>query len=90
LRLQSRADLVNQRTKVEEDVAVVEVRKRKVIHMVKVSIEVHNGTARFMVGVKAKNIEQALRIVQTRHPAMVARVKFPIDPEDFFVDERAA
>ena len=70
--------------------AVVEVRTRKVIHMVKVSIEVHSGTARFMVGVKAKNIQQALRIVQTRYPGKVATVKFPIDPEDFFVEERAA
>ena len=69
---------------------MVEVRTRKVIHMVKVSIEVHNGTARFMVGVKAKNIEQALSIVQTRYPTMVATVKFPIDPEDFFVEECAA
>ena len=69
---------------------MVDVRARKVINMVKVSIEVHSGTARFMVGVKAKNIEQALRIVQTRYPGKVATVKFPIDPEDFFVDERAA
>ena len=69
---------------------VVEVRTRKVIHMVKVSIEVRNGTARFMVEVKAKNIQQALRIVQTRYPAGVATVKFPIDPEGFFVEERAA
>jgi hypothetical protein len=71
-------------------VTVVEVRTRKVIHMVKVSIEVRNGTARFMVEVKAKNIQQALRIVQTRYPAGVATVKFPIDPEGFFVEERAA
>jgi hypothetical protein len=71
-------------------VAVVEVRTRKVINMVKVSIEVHNGTARFMVGVKAKNIEQALRIVQTRYPAKVTTVKFPIDQEDIFVEECAA
>ena len=70
--------------------AVVEVRTRKVIFMVKVSIEVRDGTARFMVGVKAKNIQQALRIVQTRYPGKVATVKFPIDPEDFFVEERAA
>ena len=69
---------------------VVEVRTRKVIHMVKVSIEVRNGTARFMVEVKAKNIKQALRIVQTRYPAGVATVKYPIDPEGFFVEERAA
>jgi hypothetical protein len=71
-------------------VVVVEVRTRKVIHMVKVSIEVHSGTARFRVGVKAKNIEQALRIVQTWCPAKVATVKSPIDPEDFFVEECAA
>ena len=58
--------------------------------MVKVSIEVRNGTARFMVGVKAKNIEHALSIVQTRYPAKVATVKFPIDSDDFFVEECAA
>ena len=69
---------------------VVEVRTKKVIYMVKVSIEVRDGTARFMVGVKANNIEQALRIVQSQYPAKVATVKFPIDPEGFFVDERAA
>ena len=70
--------------------AVVKIRTKKVIHMVKVSIEVCSGTARFMVGVKAENIQQALGIVQARYPAKVAMVKFPIDPEDFFVDERAA
>ena len=58
--------------------------------MVQVSIEVRSGTARFMVGVKATNIQQALSIVQTRYPATVAKVKFPIEPEGFFVDERAA
>jgi hypothetical protein len=58
--------------------------------MLKVSVEVRSGTARFMVGVKARNIQQALSIVQTRYPAKVATVKFPIDPEGFFVDERAA
>ena len=70
--------------------AVVDVRARKVINMVKVPIEVRNGTARFMVGVKANNIQQALSIVQARYPATVAAVKFPIDPEGFFVEERAA
>jgi hypothetical protein len=60
------------------------------IHMVKVSVEVRNGTTRFMVGVKANNIQQALSIVQARYPATVATVKFPIDPEGFFVEERAA
>jgi hypothetical protein len=51
--------------------------------MVKVSIEVHDGTARFAVAVLAKSIQQALRIVAARYPGSVARVKFPINPEGF-------
>jgi len=58
--------------------------------MVKVSIEVRNGTARFIVGLQARNIQQALSIAQTRYHAKVATVKFPIEPEGFFVEERAA
>jgi hypothetical protein len=63
------------------------------IQMIKVSIEVRNGTARFMVGVKveAQSIQQAQSIVQARYPGSVARVKFPTDPaEGFFLEERAA
>jgi hypothetical protein len=58
--------------------------------MVKVSIEVHSGTACFAVAINAKSIEQALSIVAARHPSSVTRVKFPIDPESFFVEESAA
>jgi hypothetical protein len=58
--------------------------------MVKVSIEVHDGTARFAVAVLAKSIQQALRIVAVRYPGSVARVKFPINPEGFFVEDSAA
>jgi hypothetical protein len=58
--------------------------------MVKVSIEVHDGSARFTVAVKAQSVQQALTIVAARHPASVARVKFPINPESFFVDDSAA
>ena len=58
--------------------------------MVKVSIEVHDGTARFAVGVLARSIHQALRIVAARYPGSVARVKFPINPEGFFVADSAA
>jgi hypothetical protein len=77
-------------SKAGEGATVVEVRTKKAIHMVKVSIEVRNGTARFVVGVKANNIQHALSIVHARYPAMVAAVRFPIDPEGFFVEERAA
>ena len=58
--------------------------------MVKVSIEVHDGTARFAVAVLAKSIQQALRIVAARYPGSVARVKFPISSEGFFVEDSAA
>jgi hypothetical protein len=58
--------------------------------MVKLSIEVHSGTARFTVAIKAQSIHQALRIVAARHPSSVTRVKFPIDPESFFVEDSAA
>jgi hypothetical protein len=58
--------------------------------MVKVSIEVRDGTARFTVAVKAQSVQQALSIVAARHPASVARVKFPTNPESFFVEDSAA
>jgi hypothetical protein len=58
--------------------------------MVKVSIEVHSGSARFTVAVKAQSIHQALSIVAARHPSGVAKVKFPINAESFFVEDSAA
>ncbi len=58
--------------------------------MVKVSIEVHDGTARFMVAIKAQSIQQALSIAAARHPSSATKVKFPIDPESFFVEDFAA
>ena len=57
--------------------------------MVKVSIEVHSETARFAVAVQAKCIQRALSIVAARYPGSVARVRFPIDPEGFFLEYSA-
>ncbi len=54
--------------------------------MVKVLIEVHSETARFAVAVQAKCIQRALSIVAARYPGSVASMKFPIDPEDFFLE----
>ena len=58
--------------------------------MVRVSIEVRNGAARFVVAVRAESIRQAVSIVTGRHPVGDCRVKFPIDPEGFFVNDTAA
>ncbi len=57
--------------------------------MVKVSIEVRNGTAHFNVAVRAQSIERAATVVRGSYPDCDVMVKFPIDPEDFFVHEPA-
>ena len=58
--------------------------------MVKVPIEVHSGTACFAVAIRAQSIQHALSIVAARHASSVTRVKLPIDPESFFVEDSAA
>ncbi len=55
--------------------------------MVKVSIEVCNGAVHFNVSVKAQSIERAVRVVRGSYPGCVVRVKFPIDPEGFFMKQ---
>ena len=54
--------------------------------MVKVAIEVQSGAARIGVAVTAESIERALRLVAGRFPGRNCRVKFPIEPEGFFVE----
>jgi len=58
--------------------------------MVKVSVEVRSGTARFRVGVTAPSIREALSMVAVRYPRDVVRMAFPIEPEAFFVRETSA
>jgi hypothetical protein len=57
--------------------------------MVKVSLEVRNGAARFDVAVQAESIQRALSFVGERYPDGNVRVKFPIDAEGFFVKDTA-
>ncbi len=56
--------------------------------MVRVSIEVRNGAARFCVVVRAESIRRAVGLVARRYPDHDVGVKFPIDPEGFFVGVR--
>ncbi len=55
--------------------------------MVRISVEVSSGVARFRVSVQTKSIERALEIVQRQNPAKDCMVRFPIDAEPFFVEE---
>jgi hypothetical protein len=58
--------------------------------MVKVTVEVRSGTARFRVGVRAPSIQSAVSLVGRLHPAGDVKVIFPIDPMGFFVKDPAA
>ncbi len=57
--------------------------------MIKVTIEVHNGSTHFNVSVKAQSIERAASVVRESYPECDIRVKFPIAPEGFFLAEPA-
>ena len=58
--------------------------------MIKVCVEVRREAARFKVSVQAESIRRALSLVGKRYPKGEAEVKFPIDPDGFFVENSAA
>jgi len=58
--------------------------------MVKVSIEVRNGATHFDVGVQAESIQRAVSLVSGRYPKGSVKVKFPIEPKSFFVEDPSA
>jgi hypothetical protein len=55
--------------------------------MIRISVQVSSGTARFRVAVQAESIERALESVVRQYPGKVCEVTFPIDPETFFVED---
>jgi hypothetical protein len=55
--------------------------------MVRISVEVKSGTTTFQVAVQAQSIERALQFVQSQYRTKECKVRFPIDPEAFFVNE---
>ena len=54
--------------------------------MIRISVQVRSGAARFRVMVQAESIERALEIVGRKNPGKECEVAFPIDPETFFVE----
>ena len=55
--------------------------------MIRITVHVSSGAARFGVAIQAESIERALEIVAGQHPGKECEVAFPIDPETFFVDD---
>jgi hypothetical protein len=56
--------------------------------VIRVSVEVQSGAARFRAVVWAESIDRAVRLVGVRYPGCEARVLFPIEPGAFFAAER--
>ena len=56
--------------------------------MVKVSIEVRSGAAHFDVTLQAEITECAVSFLKERYPKGNVRLKFPIEAESFFVEDR--
>jgi hypothetical protein len=52
--------------------------------VIRVSVEVCSGAARFRAAVWAENIERAVGLVNARYPGTEATIIFPIDAEAFF------
>ena len=55
--------------------------------MVRISVQVSSGTARFRVAIQAESIERAVEIVASQNPGKACEVTFPIDPETFVVED---
>jgi len=58
--------------------------------MVKVSVEVRSGAARFDVAVQAESIKQAVSFVEERYSKGSVKVKCPIEPESLWVNDLPA
>jgi hypothetical protein len=55
--------------------------------MIRISVKVSSGTARFRVAIEAESIERALEIAARQNPGKDCEVTFPLDPEAFFVED---
>ena len=55
--------------------------------MIRISIEVRSGSAKFKVSLLAESIEGAMEIAKRYNPGKECKVVFPIDPGGFFVED---
>ena len=54
--------------------------------MIRVSMEMREGTTLSRATVQAETIREAVSITRERYPGRDVRVIFPIDPETFFIE----
>jgi hypothetical protein len=54
--------------------------------MIRASVEVVGTHSAFCIGVYAKNLQRAVEFAAKRYPGRAVSVRFPLDPEAFFVE----
>lgn len=54
--------------------------------MIRASVEVKDENGAFHVAVYAENLERVVEHAASRYPGRTVRVRFPLDPEMFFVE----
>lgn len=54
--------------------------------VIRISVEVRNGDACFLIAAWAESVERAVNMVKARYPGQEVSVVFPIEPDSFFVD----
>jgi hypothetical protein len=55
--------------------------------VIRVFVEVHEEAAPRRLEVRAESISQAVRTIEQVHPGRTVQVVFPIDPEEFFIED---
>jgi hypothetical protein len=62
-------------------------RKWRSEQVIRVFVEVKEVAAPLRVEVRAESIGQAVATIEELHPGRTVQVVFPIDPEEFFVED---
>lgn len=58
--------------------------------MIRASVEVKDENSAFSIGVYAENLRRAVEFAANRYPGYAVSVRFPLDPEVFFVEGSAS
>ena len=54
--------------------------------MIRATVEVGNESGAFSVTVCAENLRRAVELAADKYPGRSVRLRFPLDPEVFFVE----
>jgi hypothetical protein len=54
--------------------------------MIRASVQVRDENSAFSVTVRAENLQRAVEFAARRYPGRAVSLRFPLDPEAFFVE----